>query len=147
MLKSSRTAPARSSLESTQAQTTGRLTRSNAFARSSTNSPSILSFCSSIESLHFHQYFPHCGRSSFRFDHPWRPNHLDASAATSPLLVLQGFPPTDHVGTSAIGLSLVTFSRTKQNIVVQACCGHLPTLFHILQELDNFSSRFFCQLK
>ena len=31
-----------------------------------------------------------------------------------------------NVGISAIGLSLVTFFGIRKNIVVQACCGHLP---------------------
>ena len=61
-----------------QAQTTGRLTRSNAFARSRITAQalcfaiepfhighgSLFFFCFSIQSFHFHQYFPHCTLSS-----------------------------------------------------------------------------------
>ena len=38
----------------------------------------------------------------------------------------QSFSPTYNVGISAIGLWLVTFFGLRKNIVVQACCGHIP---------------------
>ena len=56
--------------------------------------------------------------------HLQHPNPHDTSAATLPLRVLLMLP--SNVGISAIGLSLVTFFGIKKNIVVQACCGHLP---------------------
>ena len=97
-----------------QAQTTGRLT----FARSRTKAqPLILCFCSSSKSLHFHQYFPHCTLSSSMS--PVGGVALDA-------ILLLPLPGAVNVGMSAIGLSLVTFLGIKKNIVVQACCGHLP---------------------
>ena len=49
-------------------------------------------------------------------------------------------------GKSASGLSLVAFFGIKKNIVVQACCCHLPQMFHPLQELHHFSSCFSCQI-
>ena len=44
-----------------------------------------------------------------------------------------------NVGKSAIGRSLVTFFGIKKNIVVQACCGHFHFVFHLLEELHDFS--------
>ena len=64
-----------------------------------------------------------------RYDHPSRPNLLDILLLL-PLrhfLVLSRLPTNESTsGQAAIGLSLVTFLGIKKNILVPACCGHLP---------------------
>ena len=106
------------------------------------HSPSILCFCPSIKSFHFHQYFPHCTLSS------------SISPVINAILLLplchfwcsQGFPPTINVGISGIGLSLVTFFGIKKNIVA-GLLRPLATLLHFLQEFHHFSPGFFCQVQ
>ena len=65
----------------------------------------------------FPSIFPTPFVEQLRFDHPWRPNQLDTSAATSG--ALKATRLRINVGKSAIGLSLVTLFGIRKNIVVQ----------------------------
>ena len=107
-----------------QAQTTRRLARSNAFARDQSHSSSILCFCSSIKSLHFHQYFPHGLLGSFIRAVRGVPIHAILLPSLRHFWCSQGFPPTNQ-------------RRRKRN----------RPLTRDAQEFHNFSSRFFCQVQ
>ena len=110
------------------AQTTGRLTLSKAFAGSRTKATApMLSFLRlPIKSFYFHQYFPHR-----LLGPPFLPSvashstwYFNCHFAT--FSALKAYHQRINVGTSAIGLSLVTFFGIKKNIVVHACYGHVP---------------------
>ena len=68
---------------------------------------------------------------------------LSPSVASQPTshLVTSGAGNPSHqrimVGRRALGRSLVTFCGITRNIVIQACCGHLP-LFKLSQGIPSF---------
>ena len=111
------------------------------------HSPSILCFCSSIESLHLHQYHPHCALSSTISAISSIPIHSILLLPLWHFWNSQGFPPTDQ-------------RRHKRNWPLtrdvlgsqeeHRCAGLLrpfSTLLHLHQKLHYFSSRFFCHVQ
>ena len=107
----------------------------------------ILFSCKIIETCQLQQRVSHTVRSA----PPLRPPAAHHSlgfwcfhfAATS------GARKASHqrviVGTSAMGRSLLTLFWIKKNMVVQACCGHLP--HHLLHEFHHLCSCFFRQIQ
>ena len=108
----------------------------------------IFFLCSPIQSFHLHQnlhtvcWAPPCLPS---VAYPFT-RYFSCHSATSGALTASH--QRTNVGTSAIGLSLVTFFGIKKNIVVHACCGHFPLCSTFFQELHCVSSsRFFCHIQ
>ena len=110
-----------------QAHTTGGLTRSKAFAKYSTKPlhPNLLPLlCILIYPFSAEHTL---SNEILHFNHQWHPTQHDTSAAISPLLVLSKLPTNDLTSASAQSVShFVIFFGIKKNIVVHACCGHLP---------------------
>ena len=106
-----------------------------------------LRFCSSIKSLHIHQYIPHCALSSSISTIRGVPIQAIFLLSLRHLKCSQGFPPPNqrwHARNRPL-----TCNRLR-NQEEHRCAGSLrpfSTLFHLLRELDNFSSRFFCQVQ
>ena len=107
------------------AHTTGRLTRSNAFARSSTRATAPKS---SSPARCWNLSISNRISQTVRWAPPFRPSVASQSArcflchfATSG--ALRASHQRIHVVINASGLSLVTFFGIKKNIVVQACCA------------------------
>ena len=109
-------------------RTSRRLTRSNPFhqVQHLGHCCQIFFTCSICEPLHFHVHFPTsslCSSISAICSVPINTIHL---LPLHHLRTLRASHQRINVGTSAIDLSLDTFFGIKKNIVVHACCGHLP---------------------
>ena len=111
------------------------------------HSPSILCCCSSIKSLHFHQYFPHCTLSSSS-------SPVDSVPINAMLLLplrhfwcSQGFPHTNQRRRERSRPLTRNVLKNQEEHRRARLLRPFTTLFHLLQELDNFSSRFFCQVQ
>ena len=130
-----------------QAQTTGRLIRSKAFAESKTRALQLFDLfllpdiCTSPSPTRFPKLFA----VLLRCVHPWHPNQYDTCSAISSPGALRRSHQRTIVGISAIGCSLVKFFGIKKNIVVQACCGHFPlgSTFLTFSKNSTTSSRVF----
>ena len=104
---------------------------------------SLLFFARAVSTpFHLEQNLPHSAPRSSMSLHPTRCHccHLVTSGARNPSL------QRIKVGKRATGHSLATFLGIKINIVVQACCGHLPHC-SLFQKKNNLTSRFDCQVQ
>ena len=108
---------------------------------------SIFCFCSSFKSLHFHQYFPHCALSSSISPVASVPINAILLLSLRHFWCSQGFPPTTqrrHERNRPLSRNIF---RNQEEHRRASLLRPFTTLFHLLQELDNFSSRFVCQVQ
>ena len=111
------------------------------------HSHSILCFCSSIKSLHFHQYFLHCALSSSISTIRGVPINSILLLPLRHFWCSPGFPPTDqrrHKRNWPLTRDVLQNQREHRRA---GLLRPFSTLFHLLQELHDFSARFFCQVQ
>ena len=127
-----------------QAQTTRRLTRSNAVVKSSSL---IFCFCLPVRSFHFHRYFPHCALSSSVTTIRGVPLHAILLLPLCHFWRSQSFPPTNqrwHERNRSLTCNILRYQEKHGRTRL---LRPFHTLLHLLQKLHDFSSCFLCQVQ